>query len=139
LHTELFFKMDKVYRFKRALVIDDTDIDRVITEKILKLYGFAEQVISVNSAQKGLEYLAAEMDGGNLPDLIFLDLNMPVMNGFDFLDAYTHMPEHVKRKNIIVLTSSLDDNDRSKSLSSAYVLKFVSKPLTEGVLKQIEG
>jgi CheY-like chemotaxis protein len=131
--------MDRIYRFKRVLVIDDTDIDRIITEKFIKLYKFAEEVISVNSAQKGLGYLAAQTNNDNLPDLIFLDLNMPVMNGFDFLDTYNNLPQGIRKKNIVMLTSSLDDNDRNKALSNEYVLKFISKPLTEAILKEIEN
>lgn len=128
--------MDKVYRFKRVLIIDDTDIDRIITEKIVKLYKFAEHVSSVNSAQKGLDYLNSIQDENELPDFIFLDLNMPVMNGFDFLDAYEKLPG-TKKKNILMLTSSLDDTDRNRAMSNEYVMKFLSKPLTETMLKDL--
>ncbi|HKG07962.1 MAG TPA: response regulator [Pedobacter sp.] len=127
--------------YTKVMVVDDAPADRFLAKKILTKYGFAEDVVSVESAMDALDYLIRNQgDVQTLPDLIFLDINMPEMSGFDFLDEYHKLAEPVKRKCIIVmLSSSLHPEDREKALNSPYVCQFLNKPLNAQKLQEVQG
>jgi CheY-like chemotaxis protein len=128
------------FKFNRVMVVDDAPIDRFIAEKILLSARFTEQVISVESAMDALTYLEVhQANPEEMPDLIFLDINMPEMSGFDFLDAYSSFSETVKHKCIIVmLSSSVHPEDHERAGKCPYVCKFLSKPLTFEKLLEVK-
>lgn len=121
------------------MIVDDAKIDRYIAEKVVAKNSFAEKVISVESAILALEYLQnhnIEQEG--LPDLIFLDINMPEMNGFEFLEEYSKLPQRIRKKCIIVmLSSSLHPEDKELALQNPYVCQFLSKPLSQHKLESL--
>ncbi len=119
------------YKYKKAMVIDDNQIDLYIAEMVMSTTGFAEKVVLVGSAKEALDYLnPLDENPEELPDLIFLDINMPEMTGFDFLNAYQHLPENIRKKCIIMmLTTSLDEDDRTQAEHNQFVRKFLNKPL----------
>lgn len=127
------------YKYKKAMVIDDNQIDLYIAEMVMATTGFAEQVISVSSAKEALAYLTPLYEKPEeLPDLIFLDINMPEMSGFDFLNEYQHLPENIRKKCIIMmLTTSLDEDDRMQAEGNQFVRKFLNKPLDRDKLTQL--
>lgn len=121
------------------MVIDDSPIDRMLVEKVIQRYEVAQEVIKMELAREALNYLKAEENREKLPDLIFLDINMPEIDGFGFLDQYGLLPEQVRRgPKIVMLTSSLHSQDRERSLSNPYVSHFTNKPLTLAVLQELE-
>jgi CheY-like chemotaxis protein len=124
------------FKYGKVLIIDDTDLDRMIAEKLMQKCSFAQHVASVGSAKAGLDYLST-LNGDDIPELIFLDVHMPGMTGFEFLKEHHALPEGIKRKNIVVLTSSLQPTDRQKALSDPYVLKFITKPLSITALENL--
>jgi CheY-like chemotaxis protein len=127
--------------YKKVMVIDDNPVDRYVAERIFKKYAFAEEIICIDSARKGLEYLNSLQDTPEqLPYLIFLDIMMPEMNGFEFLEEYKSLPEKIKDNcNIFMLTTSIHNDDRDKAKDNPYVNRFLNKPLSIGILKELEG
>jgi CheY-like chemotaxis protein len=119
--------------FKKILVIDDTETDRYIADFAIKRYKLANEVVLKESGKKALEYLTLLQDKpGELPDIIFLDIRMPEMNGFQFLEAYSKLPETVKIKSVIMmLSTSLNTEDHKNALENPYVNRFLNKPLNK--------
>ena len=119
------------------MVIDDSRIDRFVAERIIKRSFFAEEVMLMESAISALEYLQGVQEATDLPEVIFLDIRMPVMDGFGFLDNYNTLSEKVKRNCIIaMISSSADVNDHMRAKSSQYVSCFMEKPLDKEKLDQ---
>ena len=111
--------------FLNKLVIQDLDC----TDKIL----------TAENGQQAIEMLTEETDQGFLcPDLILLDINMPIVNGWEFMDKYQTLSAEQKAKIVVVmLTTSLNPDDRSRAESIEDIKDFVSKPLDETTLKDI--
>lgn len=128
------------YKHRKVLVIDDNEVDRYVSELVMERYGFAEEVVCLESAMEGLEFLKGhEANPETLPDLIFLDINMPVMSGFDFLDEYRKLSETIQRHCIIMmLTTSLDEADKKRAEKNEFVYRFLNKPLDKDKLEQID-
>jgi len=127
-------------RFKKTLLIDDNDIDNFINKKLLLKTGFATDIVEKKSASSALDYLRSVKENKEeLPDIIFLDIMMPVMDGFDFLDEYDLMPDEIKNHSKIIMLSSTESfKDLNRANSNKYVYKFLNKPLTEMVLAAIQ-
>jgi CheY-like chemotaxis protein len=116
--------------FKKVMVIDDNEIDLYIAKRVIKKYAFAEETILMESAANALEYLSANAD--MLPQLVFLDINMPEMNGFEFLDSYANFPEQIKKNCVVImLTTSANTEDQEKVNTNPYVRNYLNKPLSE--------
>ena len=126
-------------RYKSALLIDDNEIDNFINERMITSSGFAEKVIVKNSSDNALQFLKdKEQDENALPEIIFLDLNMPIKDGFVFLNDFETLSDIVKRKcKIAVLSSSISPEDINKASTNPYVIKYVNKPLSEKYLEAI--
>ncbi|WP_353131866.1 response regulator [Pseudopedobacter sp.] len=127
------------YKYKSVLLIDDNHIDNVINEKVISKAFFAEKVYIQQSCEDGIKLLKElSSNPEQLPEVIFVDIKMPVKTGFDFLVEFQQLPflskEDVK---IIMLSSSLDPTDHKKITEFNNVSDFYGKPLTEETLKEI--
>jgi CheY-like chemotaxis protein len=125
--------------YKKVMIIDDTEVDRYVAERVIQKSGFSEEIISMESVQEALDYLMANAENRDrLPEIIFLDIRMPVLDGFDFLDKFNNLPDSIKKRIIIVmLTSSLNQDDHSRATNSPYVHQFINKPLNKEELNLI--
>jgi CheY-like chemotaxis protein len=132
--------MSSSSRYQSVLLIDDNEIDNFINERMISTSGFSRQVIVKNSCDAAIDYLKKNQDDlGSLPDVIFLDLNMPGKDGFAFLSEFEKLSATARGKSkIIVLSSSISPDDINKASTNSYVFKYVNKPLSEKYLEAIE-
>lgn len=115
----------------KVMIVDDNPVDQLITEYILKFNHKKADIIVMTSASEALDYLAFNANVPQaLPSLIFLDLDMPVMNGFDFLQRFKEYADEVKVGcRIVVVTASDVTGDIEKMKSDPHVIKLIAKPL----------
>ena len=123
----------------KTVLIDDSDIDLFIQRRFLEVYNFSNQLFLYKSAEEALDWLKG-MNGDTPPDIIFLDLNMPEIDGFSFLKNFLDLPEKIKSKSkIVVLTSSNNAQDREQAFSFTNVIQFITKPLKQTDIEELKG
>lgn len=123
------------------LFIDDDEISTFVNVKTIENAIIADNIITESSAVSALSFLKDQIKTGqnSLPDLIFLDINMPVMNGWQFLEEFKRIKSRFKRKiPIIVLTSSSYQKDKEKAYMYDEVDDYALKPLNIADLSQIK-
>lgn len=127
------------FKYKSVLLIDDNYIDNLINRKILENANYAENIIVIDSPEVAFEFVRESLHtGNNIPEVIFLDLRMPIMNGFEFLKSLLELPNlQPELMKIFVLSSSLDPKDIRKIKENRLVSKFIGKPLTNQILEEI--
>ena len=126
-------------KLRSILLIDDDEVANYINETIINRVDCCENVVSVQSGQAALDYLTSQVEGAYpQPDLIFLDINMPGMNGWEFLEHYHKLKKSQQGKVIVVmLTSSVNPDDVEKARSIQEINEFKTKPMTEAMLQEI--
>ena len=117
--------------YHTCLLIDDNYIDNFVTRRLLESSKFAENIIVSESPTLAIEQLGR---GEIKPDVIFLDIRMPLMSGFEFLDAYDKLDIEKTGTKIFLLSSSFDPTDIKRSSDNKYITHFVHKPLTYKIL-----
>lgn len=119
-----------------VMIVDDNEIDIFINKKVIEFSELTSFILCKNSATDALDYLKK---GEFLPELIFLDLNMPVVDGYMFLYEYSKFPAAVKASiRIVVLSSSDNARDKEKIAANKDVMQFMSKPLNEYKLNKLK-
>jgi CRISPR-associated protein Cas8b1/Cst1 subtype I-B len=125
-------------RYRKVLLIDDNEIDNFINERMITSSGFSTEVTVKNSADAALDFLKSLNSKEEYPEIIFLDLNMPVKDGFEFLIEYETISDDIKTySKIVVLSSSISPEDINKASTNTHVFKYVNKPLSEKYLDAI--
>lgn len=126
---------------ERILCVDDDPITLMLCKKVIQKSDLAHEIDTAVNGEDALRYFdALTIDSTsnkiNYPHLIFLDLNMPVMNGWEFLDVFSKENYSEKFSNIkvIVLSSTIDPQDIDKSKEYPMVIDFLSKPITTEIL-----
>lgn len=124
---------------KLACIIDDDPIFVFGIKKLIKITQFCESFLICSNGQEALDKLKAIIVAGeNIPEVILLDLNMPVMDGWEFLDKFTQI-ETSKKIVIYVVSSSIAKNDLERAKEYGLVTNYVVKPLETKDLEKIKG
>lgn len=122
----------------KVICIDDDPIALLLSKLVISKAGIASEVVTHSNGQEAIAYLRSQAGGKDDRLLILLDLNMPVMDGWEFLEQFsTELYEKHCNARIILLSSSIDPNDIQKSRRFDMVLDFFPKPLTREMLQQI--
>jgi CheY-like chemotaxis protein len=121
------------------LLIDDDRIYQFAAKKTIEATGFADSILVYSNGRDAINFLKNNCeDEAILPDVIFLDVNMPIMNGWEFLDAYKTLKSDLKKPVIIyVVSSSVDEIDVSKSRQYDSVKGYIVKPVLREKFRQI--
>ncbi|MDB5112385.1 MAG: hypothetical protein JWR67_3499 [Mucilaginibacter sp.] len=120
--------------YHTCLLIDNNYIDNFINSRLLKRSNFAENIIA---SQDPREVIKSLRDGIIKPDIIFLDVDMPLMDGFEFLKEYDKIDMDKQFVKIVLLTSSIDPADIKRAEKNKYITKLVTKPLTDKVIEKL--
>jgi CheY-like chemotaxis protein len=113
---------------RTAMLIDDESFDQKLYQRVLQRSGLVEEALSFLYADEALAYLASP--GHRKIDVIFLDIHMPRMNGFEFLEAATEtLGQKFASVVVVMLTTSLERRDRDRAATYPVVRRFINKPL----------
>ncbi|MCC9135023.1 two-component system response regulator [Pontibacter silvestris] len=126
---------------RRVVLIDDDQINNFVCETIIKNNNFANEVLSFEWAEDAVAFLSkvSQETPENFPDLIFLDINMPGMDGWSFIDEYRKLPEEITNKCcLFMLSSAVDRKDVITAKNMQEVKDFFSKPLSPEILDFIK-
>ncbi len=122
-------------KFKHVCIIDDDHIYTFTTRKIMEKGDFAGYIEIFKNGKEALAALKPRVESNtNVPEIIFLDLNMPIMDGWQFLDEF--MTPNTQKIIIYIVTSSIDPADMDKAKQYSLVTNYVVKPITPERLKQ---
>ncbi len=126
-------------KLNTVLLIDDDEPTNYFNRMVIEESGLVENIVVLEMAEEALKYLSTEENGKYpKPDLIFLDINMPGMNGWEFLSEYEKLPISQQGKVIVVmLTTSLNPDDFERAKEYEQIEEFFSKPLTIEGVKEI--
>jgi len=120
-----------------ACIIDDDPIFVFGAQRLMKMTDFCKGFLIFHDGEQALDHLAPVLKGtiqSAIPDVILLDINMPILDGWQFLDAIVDIK--VKKKiTIFILTSSIDPRDKQKALKYTSVKDFIIKPITQKKLE----
>jgi len=128
-------------KIKTVLLIDDDEPTNFINKKIIQSSGFVEDIHVAHGGQEALHFLNRK---GNqvhefpIPELIFLDINMPAMDGWEFLAHYKNIENlQTERIVIIMLTTSLNPDDEVRAKEIKEVSEYKNKPLTSQIIEEV--
>jgi len=127
-------------KLNSILLIDDDEATNFIHQMTIQDHGITyDQIVTKLNGEDAIEYLSSPTENGEKPnpDIIFLDINMPKLDGWGFLDKYAEMCEGQPSKIIVMLTTSLNEYDRERAENIDIISEFRNKPLDGEILDEI--
>jgi CheY-like chemotaxis protein len=130
-------------KYHTVMLIDDNEIDNLINQKMIEAASIAGNIYTHTGAKSAIEFLRnmekLEVADKVLPDVIFLDIDMPLMDGFQFLDEFEKLTNVAKKKcKIVMLTSSINPQDFNRSKKYENVRLYLNKPLSHDSIVKLE-
>ncbi len=121
---------------KNVIIIDDDPSNNILCKTVIKKVFPMAEIISFLNATEGLAYIAENYTGENTGQAtIFLDINMPLLSGWEFLEEFAKFPDFIKTQfTIYMLSSSIDDSDKEKAANNEFVSGYISKPLSRDII-----
>lgn len=124
-------------RYPLTMIVDDNELDSFVLKNVLSANGFTGEAILMPDGRSALDYLKANTSE-KLPRIIFLDIMMPLMDGFEFLEHFEKLPQEVRDKcRIILISTSESFKDLNRANKNRFVYRFLNKPITEAMLNAI--
>lgn len=124
-------------KLNTVLLVDDDKITNFINQRLIQKLNITENVTALLNGQEAIDYIKANAhDKKPLPDLILLDINMPVMDGFEFVNTFKSL-QHDKKVTIVMLTTSSNEKDIEKISINSEISGYINKPLTEQKLQDV--
>ncbi|RJE73008.1 MULTISPECIES: response regulator [Reichenbachiella] len=126
-------------KIRKVAVIDDDQVFQLIIKKQIEMKNFECEILSFFNGQEAYDFFKENVDQADvLPDLVMLDVNMPVKNGWDFLQDYQTLPSEMRSKiKLYMVTSSVIQSDIDKANDNENIISFVSKPITNEKLEEV--
>jgi len=124
---------------RKIAIIDDDEVFHLIIKKQLDMKKLTCDVLKFYNGETAANFFKENIDNGeNIPTLVMLDVNMPVKDGWGFLEEYKKLPESLRKKvNVYMVTSSVIQSDIERATNNEDVVAFVSKPITNEKLEEI--
>ncbi|SRX55864.1 two-component system response regulator [Aequorivita sp. CIP111184] len=125
--------------FYNICIIDDDSIYQYTITKTIRAYNLANDIMVFSDGEEALDFFIKNLDTSeNLPDIILLDINMPIMDGYQFMDEYLKIKPRVGKKILIyMVSSSVDPNDIEKAKRIGEISDYIIKPIKPGELISI--
>ena len=129
----------KAQKFEKVMIIDDNKIDLYVNAQVISRSNFGQEILQYSSAVKALEYLQSNNDDLSLiPKVIFVDIYMPIMSGFEFMEAYNQLSGAIKKYcRVYIISSSIDKQDINRVAADRNIISFYQKPLCRAFLETI--
>ncbi len=114
------------------MVIDDNPVNNMLCGIFIKDAAGEAEIEDFTIPEKGLDYIVQRYSGNRIPTILFLDINMPTMSGWEFLDKFERLDENIKEQfKIYMMSSSIDSADKQKASDHKSVVDYIEKPLSE--------
>ena len=126
-------------KFETVMIIDDNSIDLYVCSRIITKNNFGIKVLEYSVATEALKYLQKNQDNlSELPQIIFIDIYMPEMSGFEFMEEYDKLSPTLKSCcKVYIISSTIDDNDIARSHNDSNIVSFQVKPISKEFLDRI--
>jgi len=130
---------DQKFSFTTTLLIDDSEIDVLVNRRLIELTAFSENVVIARSAEEALFFLRNDCTiTEEAPDWIFLDMYLPMMSGYDFIEEFKNLPPFIKDKTKIIVLSVFQKQEKLvKVFENKFVFGHLEKPLSQEALKNL--
>ncbi|MCC5945747.1 MAG: response regulator [Bernardetiaceae bacterium] len=131
-------------KYYAVMLIDDNEIDNLINKRMIEAAEICEKIYTHTGARSAIEFLnnmekiSEDISLEVLPNIIFLDIDMPLMDGFQFLDQFDSLSDKIKSHcKIMMLTSSINPKDVNRAKKYAFVKDYLNKPLSKEALQKL--